>query len=156
MNERVVITGLGCVTSLGRREDLWSNLVAGRSGVGSLDAFDASLFRTRVAGEVRDFDPVAYLPQREAHATSRCAQLAVAAASMAVSDARWEARRADLTGRDRSRNVDRPLALALEHHAIFTDKAIARVHPMTPAQNYPGSIAAEIASTSASGSGDRS
>ncbi len=130
MNERVVITGLGCVTSLGTREGLWSNLVAGRSGVGSLDAFDASPFRTRVAGQVRDFDPLAYLPQREAHATSRCAQLAVAAASMAVSDARWEARRADLTrtGIYLGTSIG-PLALALEHHAIFTDKGIARVHP---------------------------
>ena len=57
---RVVVTGMGCVTPLGVKvEELWKNLVAGKSGVGQTTVFDASRFPTRIAAEVRDWDVTA-------------------------------------------------------------------------------------------------
>ena len=54
---RVVVTGIGCVTPLGVKvEELWQNLVAGKSGVGLTTVFDASLFPTKIAAEVRNWD----------------------------------------------------------------------------------------------------
>ena len=58
MSRRVVVTGMGCVTSLGSRvEQLWERLLEGRSGIGLATLFDASKFPTRIAAEVRDWDP---------------------------------------------------------------------------------------------------
>ena len=54
---RVVVTGIGCVTPLGVKvEELWQNLVAGKSGVGLTTVFDASRFPTKIAAEVRNWD----------------------------------------------------------------------------------------------------
>ena len=54
---RVVVTGVGCVTPLGVTvEELWKNLVAGKSGVGLTTVFDASRFPTKISAEVRDWD----------------------------------------------------------------------------------------------------
>lgn len=146
MTERVVITGLGCVSPLGGVDETWQGLVQGRSGIGPLDVFDARPFQTRVSGQVRDFDPLRYMPQREVNASSRCVQFAVAAARMAVADAELEVERADRTriGVYLGTSIG-PLALALQQYAAFMEKGIGRVHPMAPAQNYPGVVASEIA-----------
>ena len=69
-------------------EDTWSALCAGRSGVGEITRFDASGFKTRIAAEVRGFDPAAFLPRKEASRTHLFIAYAVAAARMALEDAR--------------------------------------------------------------------
>ena len=57
---RVAVTGLGAVTPVGRTAaETWTNLVAGRSGIGPITQFDATLCPVKIAGEVRDFDPTA-------------------------------------------------------------------------------------------------
>jgi len=85
---RVVITGIGVISPLGNTvEQFWSNLVAGRSGVDTIQAFDASEFTTKIAAEVRDFDPLAYMDRKEARHMDRFTQFAVAAAQQAVDDA---------------------------------------------------------------------
>ena len=87
MARRVVVTGLGLVTSLGQRvEDFWRRLLAGESGISAIERFDASAFSVRIAGEVKDFDPEATLDKREARHLDRFAQMAVAAADQAVKD----------------------------------------------------------------------
>jgi 3-oxoacyl-[acyl-carrier-protein] synthase II len=59
---RVVITGMGIISPLGcSLESLWSNLVAGVSGIGPITSFDASDFEVRIAGEVKGFDPLDYM-----------------------------------------------------------------------------------------------
>src|SRR5689334_4850488 len=84
---RVVITGLGAVTSLGYgAEPLWNNLLAGKSGVTSIENFDASEFTTRFAAEIKDFVPENYMERKEAKKMDRFVQFAVAAARMAVED----------------------------------------------------------------------
>ncbi|HEY8230310.1 MAG TPA: beta-ketoacyl-ACP synthase II [Rhodanobacteraceae bacterium] len=67
MNKRrVVITGLGIVSPVGNDvETAWKNVVAGVSGIGPITHFDASAFPTRIAGEVKNFDPAAYIPPKD-------------------------------------------------------------------------------------------
>ncbi|MCC9179206.1 beta-ketoacyl-[acyl-carrier-protein] synthase family protein [Arthrobacter sp. zg-Y750] len=88
MVERVVITGMGALTPLGNTwPDTWSGLLAGRSGIDKITAFDASDFPTRIAGEVKNFDPGQILPVKRLRRSSRASHLAVAAAREAVADA---------------------------------------------------------------------
>jgi beta-ketoacyl-acyl-carrier-protein synthase II len=85
---RVVITGMGAVTPLGNTVDeTWEGLVAGRSGIGPITRFDASDLPTRIAGEIKGFDPKKYLSFKEARRMSRASQVAIATASQAIDDA---------------------------------------------------------------------
>jgi 3-oxoacyl-[acyl-carrier-protein] synthase II len=85
---RVVITGLGAMTPLGNSvRETWEGLVEGRSGIGPITRFDASDLPTRIAGEVRGFDPTKYIPFKEARRMSRASQIALAAATEAIEDA---------------------------------------------------------------------
>jgi len=85
---RVVVTGMGAITPLGNSHlAFWDGLVTGRSGVGPTTAFDASKLTTRIAAEVKDFDPDALFGRREARRMDRYAQFALAAAREALEDA---------------------------------------------------------------------
>jgi beta-ketoacyl-acyl-carrier-protein synthase II len=85
---RVVITGLGAITPLGNSvRETWEGLVAGRSGIGLITSFDASEYPTRIAGEIKDFDPKTYMSFKEARRMSRASQVAVATATQAIQDA---------------------------------------------------------------------
>jgi len=84
---RVVITGLGCVTALSESvEKLFAALCEGRSGVSTIESFDASGFTVHFAGEIKHFDVTQYIDRREAKRMDRFAQYAVAAAIGAVDD----------------------------------------------------------------------
>ncbi len=88
---RVVITGLGAVTSLGfGAQPLWGSLMAGKSGVSAIESFDASQFTTRFAAEIKDFIPENYMERKEAKKMDRFVQFAVAAARMAIEDSGLE------------------------------------------------------------------
>jgi 3-oxoacyl-[acyl-carrier-protein] synthase II len=100
---RVVVTGMGAVTPLGNDvPTFWANLVAGRSGVRTIEAFDPSRSCSRVAGEVRDFDPSGVLDRKAQRRNDRFTQLALVAAAEAMRDARLperlEGRLAEDTG----------------------------------------------------------
>jgi len=85
---RVVITGMGALSSLGNTlAESWQSLLNGRSGISLITRFDASQYATRIAGEVRDFVAEKYINVKEARRMARVSQLAVAAARMALSDA---------------------------------------------------------------------
>jgi 3-oxoacyl-[acyl-carrier-protein] synthase II len=95
---RVVVTGVGAVTPLGLDvPTLWSALIAGRSGIRKITSFDTTAFETKIAGQVQDFDPTRYFDRKDARRADRFAQLAVAAATEAVVDAKLDA----TTDRDR-------------------------------------------------------
>src|SRR5690606_27857463 len=79
---------MGAVSPLGIGVDaLWEGLIQGRSGVGPITSFDASRFSTRIAAEVKDFDPTDFMDRKDARRTDRFAQFAVAGARMALEDA---------------------------------------------------------------------
>jgi 3-oxoacyl-[acyl-carrier-protein] synthase II len=87
-SRRVVITGMGVVTSLGESlKSFWSAVCAGQSGVGPLTLFDTTEFKVHFAGEVRGWDPVAHFGVKEARHLDRFAQFALVAAAAAVEDA---------------------------------------------------------------------
>lgn len=87
MMKRVVITGLGALTPLGNSvKTFWDNLVEGKSGAAPITRFDAKLFRTRFACEVKDFDPLAVLDKAEIRKTDRFSQYALAATAEAIRD----------------------------------------------------------------------
>ena len=86
--KRVVITGLGAITPLGNTlAEYWEGLLSGRSGIGQITRFDAERHACRIAGEVKDFDPQAYMDRKDAKRMDRFAQFAVAASKQAVADA---------------------------------------------------------------------
>jgi 3-oxoacyl-[acyl-carrier-protein] synthase II len=85
---RVVVTGLGTLTPLGHdAATTWDAIRAGRSGIGPITLFDAGQYETRIAGEVKGFDPVARFGRKEARRMARLTQLALAAAEDALADA---------------------------------------------------------------------
>lgn len=86
---RVVITGLGVVSPIGTgRQAFWESLLAGKSGVEAITRFDTSDFATKIAAEVKDFDPGLYMDKKEAKRMDRFAQYGVAAATLALQDAK--------------------------------------------------------------------
>ena len=88
MKKRVVVTGIGVISPVGIGiEAFWQSLINGKSGLGPVTQFDASQLATRIAGEVKDFDPLQYLDKKEARRMDRYTQFALSAAKMAVEDA---------------------------------------------------------------------
>src|SRR2546430_4451519 len=87
-NRRVVITGMGAITPLGNDvETFWSNLKDGVSGIHTIESFDTSAYDCRIGGEVRGFDPkTVFKNPKDVRRTDRFAQLAMAAAKMAMAD----------------------------------------------------------------------
>jgi 3-oxoacyl-[acyl-carrier-protein] synthase II len=85
----VVVTGLGLVTSVGlNREAAWQGLLAGRSGIATIESFPTDGFRTRFAGEVHGFDPSVAMSAKEARKADRFCQMAVVAAAEAMDQAK--------------------------------------------------------------------
>jgi 3-oxoacyl-[acyl-carrier-protein] synthase II len=87
-NRRVVVTGIGLVSSLGiGTEANWAALTAGRSGIDTITKFDASQFATRSAGEVRGFDPLQFIEKKDVKKMDVFIQYAIAASQFAMDDA---------------------------------------------------------------------
>ena len=136
---RVVVTGLGALTPVGNTaEELWSALTRGRSGIGPITKFDATekdpfgAFRypTRIAGEVRNFDPLKYVDKKEARRLDPYLQYAVACAVLAVEDAGLDTGKVDsarfgvLIGSGIG-----GISTLLENHKTLLDKGPDRVSP---------------------------
>ena len=86
---RVVVTGMGALTSLGNDvPTTWAGMIAGKSGVGPITQFDPARLTTRIAAEVKDFDPSAVLDRKDQRRNDRYVQLALVAAYEAVNQAR--------------------------------------------------------------------
>ena len=95
--KRVVVTGLGAITPVGNSvPEFWENLVNGVSGAGPITHFDASLFKTQFACEVKDFDATKYIDRKEARKMDLYTQYAIAVAKEAVSDSGLDVEKEDL------------------------------------------------------------
>lgn len=87
MKHRAVITGMGVISPVGNDIDkFWNNLIEGKSGIGLLTRFDTSDLPTKVAAEVKDFEPTDWISKKESRHMDRFAQFAIAAAKLAVQD----------------------------------------------------------------------
>jgi 3-oxoacyl-[acyl-carrier-protein] synthase II len=94
--ERVVVTGMGIVSPLGNDvEQFWSRLISGESGISTIDTFDTSRHKSRIAGIVRDFDAEARFGRKEARRMDRFCQFALAAAEQALEDSGLSLDKAD-------------------------------------------------------------
>lgn len=88
MKRRVVVTGLGVISPVGNDvESFWRALISGKSGIGPITSFDASAFDSKIAGEVKDFEPTKHMDAKEAKRMEKFAQFAVAVGKQAVVDA---------------------------------------------------------------------
>lgn len=88
MNRRVVVTGLGVVTSLSCKvDDLWQRILAGESGIHEIRLFDTSDFRVKIGGDVYDFDASDYMDSKELKRVDRFTQFAAMAGTDAIRDA---------------------------------------------------------------------
>jgi 3-oxoacyl-[acyl-carrier-protein] synthase II len=95
---RVVVTGLGTLSPVGNTADeFWSALVQGRSGVGLITKFDTAGYPTRIAGEVKNFDPLNFVDKKEARRLDPYLQYAVASSVLAVQDAALDTGKVDGT-----------------------------------------------------------
>ncbi|HZV80515.1 MAG TPA: beta-ketoacyl-[acyl-carrier-protein] synthase family protein [Candidatus Binatus sp.] len=143
---RVYITGIGAVTPIGiGREGLWKGALAGTRGVRSLQRFDSSPFRSKVAGQVDDFDPADFLDKRVAQRSERFAQFSLAAARLAFEDASYTP-----SGDDGDFGVWVGSALGGAAYGEtqlrnFLDRGIKGVHPMLALSVFPAAACCNIA-----------
>jgi 3-oxoacyl-[acyl-carrier-protein] synthase II len=145
--KEIVVTGVGVFSSIGStREDFWSALVAGKSGVGPTQAFDASSHKSQMASEVTSFRPEDYLTRSQLKRMARVSQLASCAAVEAVKDAGL-----DLENEDRLR-VGCVIGSAAGDHddgeemyARFREKGPGFVHPLTVPRMIPNMPACNAA-----------
>jgi 3-oxoacyl-[acyl-carrier-protein] synthase II len=107
-SRRVVVTGLGVVAPNGiGKETFWNNLIAGKSAIDYITAFDPTPYPCHVAGEIRDFDPKDFMHARRTKHRGRFSQFAVAAAKLALADCGID------LGREQQRRVDACLGTSM-------------------------------------------
>ena len=89
VNKRVVITGIGMITSIGiGKDEFWKNLISGKSGISEIERFDTSSFTLKRAGEVKNFNVEDFIPKKEVKKMGRGSQLVIAATKLALDDAK--------------------------------------------------------------------
>ena len=147
MRRRVAITGLGAVCPIGNDiEKIWDSLMRGESGIKEITAFDPSPFPTKIAGEVRDFDPIAYVSPKDARHMARFAQFAVASTAMALED----------SGIDLSKESMERIGVAIgsgiggigvieEQHQILMTRGPKRVSPFFIPSQIPNMASGQVA-----------
>lgn len=96
MKKRIVVTGLGVLSSIGiGKEAFWDNLIKGKSGISNVTAFDTSGHTNHMGGEVKNFKPEEFINRKKVRVMGRSSQLAVASAKLALKDSGWNSN--DLT-----------------------------------------------------------
>lgn len=87
MNVRAVVTGIGVISPIGNSiAEVWENMLAGKSGVGPVTRFDTANYTTKIAGEVKNFDPASYIDKKELRRMDLAEQYALVASELAVRD----------------------------------------------------------------------
>lgn len=150
MFHRVVLTGLGCVTPIGKSvQESWDAVLAGKSGTALVTQIDSQWFSSKVAAEVKNFDPLKYLSAKQIKKSDRFVQFAVAGAKMALDDSALNLSHEDLdligvligSGIGGLRTIE-------EQHKILLEKGPHRVSPflipMLIVNMAPGQVAMEF------------
>lgn len=144
---RVVITGLGVVACNGiGRDNFWQANMQGRSGIGKITRFDADAFDTRIAGEVRDFDPSKYMPAEVAKKVDRFVHFGLACSEMAVQDSGL-----DLQAQDKNRIgviIGSGLGGMMFHEeqmVSILERGTNRINPSSVPRISPNAVSSHIA-----------
>ena len=131
MKRRVVVTGLGIVSPIGCvKEEFWSNLIQGKSGIGHLTHFDASQYESRIAGEVRNFAPHPFISSKDLRRMEKFVQFGVTAAKNAIDESGLDISKEDpyrigvLVGSGIG-----SLRIIEEEHKVILEKGPSRVTP---------------------------
>lgn len=147
MQKRVAVTGLGCVTPFGiGRHALFDALLAGKSAVSLISSFDTSDLKTKIAAEIKDFDPDPYFPKSETRRMDRFTQFAAVAAKDALLDAKL-----DFNHLDKSRagivlgTGFGGISTTLEQHKTLLERGAKRVSPMCVPMMIPNMAAGILA-----------
>jgi len=139
MKRRVVITGLGAVTPLGNTAaESWANAVAGKSGIGPITRIDASAMASRIAGEIKNFDPLQFIDKKEVRRQDKFTVYALAASQMAMDDA------ALTLGPDIAERVGVIIGSAIGGAGTFEEEAVL-LHTSGPRKISPFSVPAILA-----------
>ncbi len=144
---RAVVTGVGVVAPNGvGLEAFWQANVEGRSGIGQITRFDSSDFESRIAGEIKDFNPSVYMPSATAKRTDRFVHYGVAAARMALEDSGLDLNRED------SARIGVVVGSGLggiafheEQMMAAYDKGVHRINPLSVPRVSPNAVAGHIA-----------
>lgn len=147
LRRRVAITGLGVLSPIGiDKEELQKNLIAGKSGIKPITRFDTSPYSCKLAGEIRDFDPLNYMSEREANRTERCTQFALAAAQMAMKDAGMTEK--DVAPEKTATSFGTTIGgvgFLFDQYQNFIKKGPLSVHPYTSSITYPNALSSHVA-----------
>ena len=147
MNRRVVITGMGAVSSLGCGADkLWQSIKQGKSGIRRIERIDVSDLPTQVGAEVRDFDPNQFLEKKEIKRMDRFAQYAMAATQMAVDESKIDFAKLNKerigvivgTGIGGIESIE-------NQHSLLLEKGASRISPFLVPMMLPNMAAGLIA-----------
>ncbi|HTS78065.1 MAG TPA: beta-ketoacyl-ACP synthase II [Bryobacteraceae bacterium] len=128
---RVVVTGVGLLTSVGiGTEAVWEAIQAGRNGIGPITQFDAAAFKCRIAGEVKGFDPSAYIEKKEIKKMGRFIQFAIAATEFALESSGFKVNpeESDRTGVYIGSGIG-GFEIIEREHKILLEKGPARMSP---------------------------
>jgi 3-oxoacyl-[acyl-carrier-protein] synthase II len=143
----VVITGVGVVSCIGQgKDDFWRGILAEKTGLQRIQRFDASPYRARVGGEIRDFRPADHFDARQLKRLDRHTQMALVSARMAVADAGLAAGTAK---RDPRWGISLGTALggiaeAEQAHVAFLREGLKSVNPMLAIQIFGGSSSSNL------------
>ncbi|OGW89837.1 MAG: beta-ketoacyl-[acyl-carrier-protein] synthase II, partial [Omnitrophica bacterium RIFCSPLOWO2_01_FULL_50_24] len=144
---RVVVTGLGCICPVGNNAKIaWEAILAGKSGVTKASQIDASQYNSKIAAEVKNFDPAEYLPPKQIKKADRFVQFAVAGSDMAIQDAGLDPKKEDTNrwGVVIGSGIG-GLRIIEQQHKILLEKGPSRVSPflipMLIVNMAPGQVA---------------
>jgi len=149
-SRRVVVTGLGVVSSIGIGWPVfWKNLIAGKSGIRRIRSFDTSEYDRHYGGEIRNFKPERFIDKRKLKYMGRASQLAVAAAKLALKDARLKVKDIpkERAGVCIGTTMGEPQILEIMNHTRFTrglEDIDPRLVPTYPSGVIPFNIAHEL------------
>jgi len=147
VKRRVVVTGVGAVTPLGNTaEETWEAICKGESGIGTLTRFDAADFATRIAAEVKGFEPEKYIEKKDCKKMDPCIHYAIAASTMAMENAGLQITAANThrTGVIIGSGIG-GLATTERYHTILRERGPSRVSPFFFPMTLPNMAAGQVA-----------
>lgn len=147
MKRRVVITGMGTVTSLGiGANKLWQSIKSGKCGISRIERVDVSELPTKVGAEVKNFDPNDFIDKKEVKRTDRFAQFALASAQMAIEDSKLDL---DKVNKERVGVIIGTgiggIETMVNQHSEFIEKGYRRVSPFFVPMMIPNMASGVIA-----------